>query len=105
MYRVLLTGIHLMNTGEVEGNLVTLNEGEFHLRHVDDLVARKRAGAEQGTLADDDVAFHEREFHRLLAELEAAAARSSLPELPAGRAELDELLLSLRGVTASPPAN
>lgn len=46
VYRVLLTGIHLINTGEVEGNLVTLNEGEFHLRHVDDLVARKRGGAE-----------------------------------------------------------
>ena len=105
VYRVLLTGIHLMNTGEVEANLVALNDGEFHLRHVDDLVARKRGGAEQGTLADDDVAFHEKEFHRLLAELEAAAERSSLPELPIGRAELNKLLLSLRSVTASPPAN
>ena len=105
VYRVLLTGIHLMNTGEVEANLVTLNDGEFHLRHVDELVARKRAGAEQGTLADDDVAFHEAEFHRLLAELEAAAERSSLPELPTGRADLNELLLSLRSITASPPAN
>ncbi len=102
VYRVLLTGIHLMNTGEVEANLVTLNEGEFHLRHVDELVARKRAGAEQGTLADDDVAFHEKEFHRLLAGLEAAAEHSPLPELPAGSAELDALLLSLRGVAASP---
>ncbi len=105
VYRVLLTGIHLMNTGEVEANLVTLNDGEFHLRHVADLVARKRGGAEQGTLADDDVAFHEGEFHRLLAELEAAAERSSLPELPAGRADLNELLLSLRNVIVSSPAN
>ena len=105
VYRVLLTGIHLMNTGEVEANLVTLNDGEFHLRHVDDLVARKRTGAEQGALADDDVAFHEGEFHRLLAELEAAAERSALPELPAGRADLNALLLSLRSVTTSSPAN
>ena len=97
VYRVLLTGIHLMNTGEVEANLVTLNEGVFHLRHVDELVARKRAGAEQVTLADDDFAFHEGEFHRLLAELETVAERSPLPELPAGRAELNSLLLSLRG--------
>ena len=104
VYRVLLTGIHLMNTGEVEGNLVTLNEGEFHLRHVDELVARKRAGAEQETLSDDDFEFHERGYHRLLTELEAAAARSSLPELPAGRAELNDLLLSLRGaVSPAPP--
>ena len=98
VYRVLLTGIHLMNTGEVEANLVTLNDAEFHLRHIEELVARKRAGAEQVTLADDDVAFHEGEFHRLLAELEAAAGRSPLPEMPAGRADLNILLLSLRRV-------
>ena len=101
VYRVLLTGIHLMNTGEVEGNLVTLNEAEFHLGHVDDLVALKLGGAEQGNLADDDVALHEVKFRRLLAELEAAAERSPLPELPAGRAELNSLLLSLRGQSAS----
>ena len=52
--------------------------------------ARKRQG-EQGTLADDDVSFHEGEFHRLLAELEAAAERSPLPELPSGRADLNAL--------------
>ncbi len=96
VYRVLLTGIHLMHTGKVEANLVTLNESEFRLRHVDDLVARKRTGAEQGTLSGDDVAFHEREFARLLNELEAAAERSPLPELPAGRGKLNSLLLSLR---------
>ena len=98
VYRVLLTGIHLMNTGDVEANLVTLNEAEFHLRRVDELVARKRAGAEQSILADEDVGFHEGEFARLLAELEAAAERSPLPELPAGRDELNALLLALRGV-------
>ena len=104
VYRVLLTGIHLMNTGEVEANLVTLNDGEFHLRHVEELVARKRAGAEQGTLADDDVAFHEKEFHHLLAELETAAERSPLPELPAGRDELNALLLFLREGSVQPAA-
>ena len=101
VYRVLLTGIHLMNTGEVEANLLTLNGAEFHLRHVDELVARKLAGAEQETLADDDVAFHESEFHRLLAELATAAERSPLPELPAGRADLNALLLTLRGANGA----
>ena len=43
VYRVLLTGIHLMRTGEVEANLVTLNE-EFRLPYIADLVARKLAG-------------------------------------------------------------
>ena len=45
VYRVLLTGIHLMRTGEVEANLVTLNE-EFRLNYMADLVARKLAGPE-----------------------------------------------------------
>ena len=40
VYRVLLTGIHLMRTGEIEANLVTLNE-DFRLPYIGDLVARK----------------------------------------------------------------
>ena len=51
VYRVLLTGIWMMRTGEVEANLVTLNE-TFRLPYVDDLIARKLAGPEQGTLDD-----------------------------------------------------
>ena len=38
VYRVLLTGIHLMRTGEVEANLLRLNE-TFRLPYVDDLIA------------------------------------------------------------------
>src|SRR5574341_603321 len=43
VYRVLLTGIRLMRTGEVEANLVSLNE-EFRVTHIDELIARKLAG-------------------------------------------------------------
>src|SRR5438105_3703843 len=39
VYRVLLTGIHLMRTGLVEANLVALNS-EFGLPYIGDLVAR-----------------------------------------------------------------
>lgn len=46
VYRVLLTGIHLMRTGEVEANLPRLNE-EAKLAYIDDLVARKLAGPEK----------------------------------------------------------
>src|SRR5688572_5797824 len=53
VYRVLLTGIHLMRTGEVEANLVALNEG-FRLPYVPELVARKTGGAEQSVLDDAD---------------------------------------------------
>src|SRR5439155_14522668 len=45
VYRVLLTGIHLMRTGEVEANLLHLNE-DFRLPYVPELVARKLAGPE-----------------------------------------------------------
>src|SRR5438876_2618066 len=56
VYRVLLTGIHLMRTGEVEANLVTLNN-EFRLPYIGDLVARKQSG-QHTSLADADVVFH-----------------------------------------------
>lgn len=95
VYRVLLTGIHLMRTGEVEANLVRLNE-TARLGHVTDLIARKLAGPEQSPLEDDDVAFHQSEYDRLRAELEAAHATSHLPELPSGRPALDDLLIRLR---------
>ena len=49
VYRVLLTGIHLMRTGEIEANLVTLNE-EFRLPYIADLVARKLSGPEKSKL-------------------------------------------------------
>src|SRR5205085_6311741 len=70
VYRVLLTGIHLMRTGKVEANLVTLNQ-EFRLSYIGDLVARKLAGPEKSKLEDADIAFHEAEYQRLRAELQA----------------------------------
>lgn len=95
VYRVLLTGIHLMRTGEVEANLVRLNE-VFRLPQVPELVARKLAGPEQSTLPEDDLSFHERECERLQADLEESARQSKLPEAPTARAALHELLVRLR---------
>src|SRR6476660_5091707 len=71
VYRVLLTGIHLMRTGEVEANLLRLNE-EFQLPYIADLVARKLAGPEKSKLEDADIGFHRGEFERLRRELEEA---------------------------------
>lgn len=95
VYRVLLTGIHLMRTGEVEANLLTLNEST-RLPYIDDLVARKLAGPEKGVLDEADVEFHEREYGRLVEELELAAERSTLPERATAREGLNELLVRLR---------
>jgi uncharacterized protein len=100
VYRVLLTGIHLMRTGEIEANLVTLNE-EFRLPYIADLVARKLAGPEKSTLDDADIAFHESEYQRLRGELQAAHDASRLPELPSEetRAALNDLLIRIRLVS------
>lgn len=95
VYRVLLTGIHLMRTREVEANLVRLNE-TARLSHVDDLIARKTAGPEKGELDRADLAFHEREYERLRGELRQAFEQTTLPEVPAGSAALNDLLVRVR---------
>jgi predicted nucleotidyltransferase len=95
VYRVLLTGIHLMRTGEIEANLVQLNE-TFRLPYIADLIARKQAGPEQAFLAEADVPFYQGEFERLRGELEEAYHASTLPEAPAGKDALNDLLIHLR---------
>ena len=95
VYRVLLTGIHLMRAGEVEANLVSLNE-TFRLPYIPDLIKRKVMGTEKGTLDHADLAFHEQEYQILRTELERAFEESSLPENPSGAAALNDLLVRLR---------
>jgi len=99
VYRVLLTGIHLMRTGEIEANLVRLN-AECGFSYLADLIATKQVG-EQATLADGDLAFHEREFTRLLTVLEEARDATSLPELPTSRQALHDLVVRIRLATVS----
>lgn len=93
--RVLLTGIHLMRTGQIEANLARLNE-RFRLSYVPDLIALKMAKEENVQGAPATLAFYEEEYRRLRAALSDAAAASTLPETPGGRAELNALLLRLR---------
>lgn len=95
VYRVLLTGIHLMRTGQVEANLLRLNE-TAQLPYIPELVERKVAGPEKGRLNQAALAFHEREYERLRAALELASQQSHLPESPKGAAALNALLVKLR---------
>ena len=95
VYRVLLTGIHLMRTGRIEANLVTLNQ-EFKLAYVGDLVARKLAGPEKSTLDDADLPFHQAEYERLRGVLEEAQQESTLPERATAGPALSDLLVRLR---------
>ena len=95
VYRVLLTGIHLMQTGVIEANLVQLNE-LFNLPYIPDLIERKLAGAEKSVLEDTDMAFHLSEYERLLGELDKASQSSTLPESPSAKPALNDLLVRVR---------
>lgn len=95
VYRVLLTGIHLMQTGVIEANLLHLNE-TARLPQLGDLIDRKRGGPEQAALGNSEMEFHEREYLRLRSQLELEMERSSLPEKPGAAAELSGLLVRLR---------
>jgi uncharacterized protein len=95
VFRVLLTGIHLMHTGSVEANLLLLND-EFKLGYLPDLIARKLEGPERSALGEGDVTFYRREYERLRSMLEDAYRVSALPEAPSCRAALNDLLIRLR---------
>ena len=95
VYRVLLTGIHLMRTGRIEANLTSLNE-DFRLPQIPDLIARKTQGPEKGTLASGELELHTSEYQRLVGQLEAEAAASTLPTEPASRNQLNDLLVRIR---------
>ncbi|HBK98694.1 MAG TPA: nucleotidyltransferase [Microcoleaceae bacterium UBA10368] len=95
VFRVLLTGIHLMQTGEIEANLVKLNE-KFQLSYIPDLIARKLEGEEKSVLEDADIEFYRQECDRLVNLLEEASSTSHLPSNPDAKVALNELLIKVR---------
>jgi predicted nucleotidyltransferase len=95
VYRVLLTGIHLMQTAAVEANLVRLNE-TARLPYLDELIRRKVAGAEKERLTETDLSFHRGEYERLRGQLQTASDVSTLPEAARGDSALHDLLVRLR---------
>jgi predicted nucleotidyltransferase len=95
VYRVLLTGIHLMRTGGVEANLVHLNE-TYKLPYLPELIELKTSGTETGTLGQAHLVFHQQEYERLRTELEEAFEQTTLPEQPRGASALNDLLVRAR---------
>jgi predicted nucleotidyltransferase len=95
VYRVLLTGIHLMQTGQVEANLPRLNE-TAKLSCISELIDRKTSGPEKGRLGQADLEFHAREYDRLRTDLQRAFDESTMTETPKSAAALDDLLVRLR---------
>jgi len=97
VFRVLLTGIHLMRTGIVEANLIRLNDHEEHkLAYLPELIERKTRGTERQSLDSTEVSFYACEYDRLRKKLEDEAGRTSLPESQTARAALNDLLLRVR---------
>ena len=94
-YRVLLTGIHLMQTGAVVANVVVLNE-RFRLPEVDELVARKRHGAETMRLDERELAAHANVLDRLEASLQEAHDASALPNEPTTVSALEDFVVRIR---------
>ncbi|MBE9226334.1 hypothetical protein IQ264_12965 [Phormidium sp. LEGE 05292] len=84
-----------MQTGEVQANLVTLNQ-HFQLPQIPGLIACKLAGVEKSAIADSDLAFHEQEYQRLFQELEEASNNSYLPDTPSAKDALHDLLVRVR---------
>jgi hypothetical protein len=95
VYRTLLTGIHLMRSGEVESNLVNLNR-LAKISLIDDLVARKREGHEKVAIDDKWLDFYIADYQRLREELEHAHQASQLPDAPRVSRELNDLLVRVR---------
>lgn len=95
IFRVLLTGIHLMRTGEIEANLVNLNE-IYHLPYIPELIERKVKGAEKGVLPDADLNFYRKEYEQLVIQLENVSASTSLPENASAKEDLNDLLVRIR---------
>jgi predicted nucleotidyltransferase len=76
-YRVLLTGIHLLRTGEVEAHLPQL-AAEYGRPFLAELMAQKRE--EKGPLSEQNWAFHDGQLLELEGLLDRAYQESSLPE-------------------------
>jgi predicted nucleotidyltransferase len=97
VYRALLTGTHLMRSGEVEANLERL-AATFHLPYIAALMARKRTGSEHVSLVDTELQFYQEEYTRLCHVLEEASQASHLPATPppTAKAALHDLLVRIR---------
>lgn len=98
--RVLLTGIHLMDSGRVQAHLPTLLGLVAAPSYIPELVEAK-AEAEHGPVAElVGVARLREDVSALHARLDAAQAASALPDAPGGHDALHDLVVRARLGTA-----
>jgi predicted nucleotidyltransferase len=91
-YRVLLTGIHLLRTGEVEANLPRL-AAAYALPFLTQLIAQKTE--ERAAARDFDWSWHDHRLTALEAELDDAFRESPLPE-DRDRQAVSDFLVAVR---------
>ena len=94
-YRGLLTGIHVLRAGEIQAPLPTLLEAH-PAEGVEELIARKRAGAEKAPLSQADLDRHLPALDRLEGALEQAFQDSKLPDEATTREGLDDFVVRAR---------
>lgn len=94
-YRVALTGVHLLRTGEVEANLAVLAP-RYGFEPALELVALKIAHTEKGTVPPDVDAAHRARWADLGAALSAARMESPLPDEPANTDACERWLVETR---------
>jgi len=95
LYRVLLTGIYLMQTGKIEANLKNLNR-EFDLSYIPDLIGLKVTGTEKEKIQQIDLEFHQQEYDRLRDKLALSSQNSHLPDATTAKDALNDLLVRIR---------
>jgi uncharacterized protein len=78
-YRVALTGVHLLRTGELQADLSVLAE-PYGFAQALPLIDKKRRTAEKAVLTEAEDALHRESLPLLIEALDAAQAESPLPE-------------------------
>jgi predicted nucleotidyltransferase len=97
LFRVVMTGLHLLRTGEVVTDVNRLNESNHRMEIVRELVSRKRtSGEKKGRLEAAETRPVLAEARKLEAQLAPASESSSLPETVQNLDELNRFLVRRR---------
>ena len=82
IFRGLMAGIHVLETGRIQPNLIELNK-YFRIKHLDVLIEHKREETEKEVVkAEIDSGLIDEEIVKLFERLDRAYERSKIPDKP-----------------------
>ena len=93
LYRVYLTGIHVLTVGRIEAHLPTLLDSH-PVQGVDELIQRKRGGEEHSALGPGEWRGHVSAADELAVRMLAAFENSHLPDEPTSIPALNDFVVS-----------